>query len=54
MYHRFRFNWADWRQSRGGRPLGFGRQLSPQLTVGRRPLGGGGGGHWRGGFRDLI
>ena len=35
--------------ARGGRPLGFGRQLPPQLTVGRRPLGrGGGGGHWRG------
>ena len=30
--------------SRGGRPLGSGRQLPPQLTVGRRPLGGGGGG----------
>ena len=29
---------------RGGRPLGSGRQLPPQLTVGRRPLGGGGGG----------
>ena len=28
---------------RGGRPLGSGRQLPPQLTVGRRPLGGGGG-----------
>ena len=28
----------------GGRPLGFGRQLPPQLSVGRRPLGGGGGG----------
>ena len=28
----------------GGRPLGSGRQLPPQLTVGRRPLGGGGGG----------
>ena len=28
----------------GGRPLGPGRQLPPQLTVGRRPLGGGGGG----------
>ena len=26
----------------GGRPLGSGRQLPPQLTVGRRPLGGGG------------
>ena len=34
----------------GGRPLGFGRQLPPQLTVGRRPVGGGGGGgHGRGG-----
>ena len=31
-------------RSRGGRPLGSGRQLPPQLTVGRRPLGGGGGG----------
>ena len=28
----------------GGRPLGSGRQLPPQLTVGRRPLGGGEGG----------
>ena len=28
---------------RGGRPFGSGRQLPPQLTVGRRPLGGGGG-----------
>ena len=28
----------------GGRPLGSGRQLPPQLTVGRRPLGGRGGG----------
>ena len=36
---------------RGGRPLGSGRQLPPQLTVGRRPLGGGGGGPWRGGSR---
>ena len=27
----------------GGGPLGSGRQLPPQLTVGRRPLGGGGG-----------
>ena len=27
--------------SRGGRPLGFGRQLPPKRTVGRRPLGGG-------------
>ena len=33
--------------ARGGRPLGSGRQLPPQLTVGRRPLGGGGGGSWR-------
>ena len=33
----------------GGRPLGFGRQLPPQLTVGRRPLGGGGGGGLEGG-----
>ena len=32
----------------GGRPLGFGRQLPTQLTVGRRPLGGGGGGSGRG------
>ena len=39
----------------GGRPLGSGRQLPPQPTVGRRPLGGGGG--LKGGFRegfDLI
>ena len=35
----------------GGRPLGSGRQLPPQLTVGRRPLGGRGGGHWRGGVQ---
>ena len=35
--------------ARGGRPLGFGRQLPPQLTVGRRPLGGLGGGGWGGG-----
>ena len=34
--------------ARGGRTLGSGRQLPPQLTVGRRPLGGGGG-HLRGG-----
>ena len=34
---------------RGGRPLGSGRQLPPQLTVGRRPLGGGGGGGLGGG-----
>ena len=27
---------------RGGGPLGFGRQLPPQLTVGWRPLAGGG------------
>ena len=33
----------------GGRPLGSGRQLPPQLTVGRRPLGGGGGGGRTGG-----
>ena len=33
----------------GGRPLGFGRQLPPQLTVGRRPLVGAGGG-WEGVF----
>ena len=32
--------------ARGGRPLGSGRQLPPQLTVGRRPLGGGGGHLW--------
>ena len=34
----------------GGQPLGFGRQLPPQLIVGRRPLGGGlgGGGAGRG------
>ena len=31
----------------GGRPLGSGRQLPPQLTFGRRPLGGGGRGSWR-------
>ena len=38
--------------SQGGRPLGPGRQLAPKLTVGRRPLGGGGGrGAWRGGSR---
>ena len=24
----------------------------PPVEVGRRPLGGGGGGHWRGGFRE--
>ena len=42
--------WASvgWKFGRGlhggGRPLGSGRQLPPQLTVGRRPLGGGGGG----------
>ena len=35
---------------RGGRPLGSGRQLPPQLTVGRRPLGGGGGGGRGGGI----
>ena len=34
---------------RGGRPLGSGRQLPPQLTVGRRPLRGGGGGGGMGG-----
>ena len=28
----------------GGRPLGSGRQLPPQLSVGLRPLRGGGGG----------
>ena len=37
--------------ARGGRPLGSGRQLPPQLTVGWRPLGGGGG-HLMGGFRE--
>ena len=40
---------------RGGQPLGSGRQLPPQLTVGRRPLGGGGGGGGgalEGGFRE--
>ena len=31
----------------GGRPLGSGCQLPPQVTVGWRPLGGGGG-DWRG------
>ena len=35
--------------SRGGGGLGSGRQLPPQLTVGRRPLGGGGGGIGGGG-----
>ena len=34
-------------QPQGGRPLGSGRQLPPQLIVGRRPLGGGGGGGLR-------
>ena len=33
----------------GGRPLGSGRQLPPQLTVGQRPLGGGEGGGGGGG-----
>ena len=33
----------------GGRPLGSGRQLPPQLIVGRRPRGWGGGGGGRGG-----
>ena len=43
-----------WGGPGGGRPLGSGRQLPPQLTVGRRPLGGvkegrmGGGGSRRG------
>ena len=38
--------------ARGGRPLGSGRQLPPPLlTVGRRPLWGGGG-DLRGGFRE--
>ena len=36
---------------RGGRPLGSGRQLPSQLTVGRGPLGGGGG-IGGGGFRE--
>ena len=36
--------------SRGGQPLGSGRQLPPQLSVGRRPLGGGGGGGGGGGI----
>ena len=36
----------------GGGGLGSGRQLAPQLTVGRRPLGGGGGGGLEGGFRE--
>ena len=38
----------------GGQPLGSGCQLPPQLTVGRRPLGGrgGGGGAWEGGFKE--
>ena len=36
--------------ARGGQPLGSGRQLPPQLTVGRRPLGGGGGGGGGGGL----
>ena len=35
----------------GGGLLGSGRQLPPQLTVGRRPEGGGGGGIG-GGFRE--
>ena len=39
-----------WAKPRGGRPLGSGRQLPPQLTVGRRPLGGGGGGGGGGAF----
>ena len=38
----------------GGRPLGSGRQLPPQLSAGRRPLGGGGGGHWKGGVRARV
>ena len=36
-----------------GIPLGSGRQLPPQLTVGRRPLGGGGGGGG-GGFEGGV
>ena len=35
----------------GGQPLGAGHQLPPQLTVGRRPLGRGGGA-LEGGFRE--
>ena len=35
--------WAGSRGGGGGHPLGSGRQLPPQLTIGRRPLGGGGG-----------
>ena len=31
--------WGSVTDSRGGRPLGSGHQLPPQLTVGRRPLG---------------
>ena len=41
--------WPTW-VARGGQPLGSGRQLPPQLTVGRRPLGGGGA--LEGGFRE--
>ena len=41
--------WWSIRAPGGGRPLGSGRQLPPQLTVGRRPLGGGGGGGMGGG-----
>ena len=41
----------DHRGGGGGRPLGSGRQLPPQLTVGQRPLGGGGGA-WEGGFKE--
>ena len=37
-------SWAVASTTRGGRPLGSGRQLPPQLTVGRRPLRGGRGG----------
>ena len=41
----------------GGQPLGSGRQLPPQLTVGRRPLGGEGGfrgGDWGGGGSGRV
>ena len=37
---------------RGGQPFGSGRQLPPQLTIGRRPLGGGGGGGGGGGASE--
>ena len=43
-----------WGSARGGRLLGFGRGLTPPLTIGQRPLGwvgggGGAGGAWGGG-----